>query len=194
MTSTSDGRPLPTPVLALAATHLDSRAGAQRAAAAVHLDGHSGNPGALLWARAHPQEQGTGCCYGDAFGGPEGCTCWTPEYDAEQHEPRPPTTAADLRAAAQPCGDCAYRRDSPERAHDPDWLLDLPGQGALFWCHEGMRRPARWRHPDGRTVDGDPDDWRPPLAGGIPYRLDGRPGLLCAGWTARAAVREGRRR
>lgn len=50
-----------------------------------------------------------------------------------------------------------------------------------------MRRPVRWEHPDGRTIDGSPDDWQPAIINGLPYRADGRPGLLCAGWAARAA-------
>lgn len=86
------------------------------------------------------------------------------------------------------CGDCAFRKDSPERreAFLEEALMELPTTGQPFYCHEDMRRPVRWEHPDGRTVEGSTADWQPPIIGGLPYRLDGRPGLLCAGWAARA--------
>lgn len=54
---------------------------------------------------------------------------------------------------------------------------------ALF---ERMRRPTSWRHPSGATIPGDHADYQPPIIDGVPYRADGRPGDLCAGWTARA--------
>jgi len=148
----------------------------------------TGNHGALLWANAHPGEQPPTCCYGSMYDA-EGCTCWRPVYDVEQAAPRPLNGPQDLAVRAAPCGDCAYRKGSPERTDEwrEDLLLALPGKGEPFFCHDGMRRPVRWEHPDGRTVPGDPDDWHPAMAGRIPYRADGSPGLLCAGWAARAA-------
>jgi len=82
----------------------------------------------------------------------------------------------------------AFRKDSPERsvAWEEEALLALPASGDPFWCHDGMRRPSTWRHPAGVLIDGDPADYRPPQRSGIPYRADGSPGLLCAGWMARA--------
>jgi hypothetical protein len=149
------------------------------------LDHGSSYP-ARAWAEAHPDEDQVPCCMGSIHD-PEGCTCWTPVYDTDQATPRPPTSAGDLQVQAAMCGDCAYRPGSPERADQ--WLADelyaLPAQGKAFYCHDGMRRPAYWQHPDGRRVDGAPDDWQPPMRGGIPYRADGSPGLLCAGWMAR---------
>lgn len=146
------------------------------------------NGGAVLWLRAHPDYEGTaGCCWGDALD-PDGCTCWVPVFDVDQHVPVPPGDPGDMAAQRRMCGDCAYRKGSPERAtpYAEETLFDLAISGQVFYCHDGMRRPARWDHPDGRTIDGSPDDWQPPIIAGIPYRADGRPGLLCAGWAARA--------
>lgn len=160
------------------------------------LDGHCrGNNGARLWARAHPDDEGgTGCCWGESLDGPEGCNCWVPIYNAEQAAPVPPASPDDIQVQKRMCGDCAFRKGSPER--DSAWkeeaLLSLAEEGTPFYCHEDMRRPIRWEHPDGRVVEGSTDDWQPPIVRGLPYRLDGRPGLLCAGWAARASRAEAR--
>lgn len=147
------------------------------------------------WARLHPDDS-TGCCWGEVLGGQERCSCWTPVYAAEQAAPRPPADPADIGVMDAQCGDCAFRRDSPERSgpvgviSEPA-LLELPVTGAPFWCHHGMRRPAYWIHPDGRRVDGSPHDWHPPAVNGIPYQTDGAPGLLCHGWVTRAVRHHG---
>lgn len=150
-----------------------------------------GNIGGMLWAKANPDADGAGCCWGDVQNGPDGCNCWTPVFDVDQADPVIPTSPADIEVQARVCGDCAYRSDSPERAdaYTEETLLALPVEGQAFYCHEGMRRPVRWEHPDGRTVAGSPDDWQPPMVRGVPFRIDGRPGLLCAGWAARAGGR-----
>jgi hypothetical protein len=148
-----------------------------------------GSGGAMLWAAAHPDYEDDGCCWGTVLNGPEGCLCWVPVFEAEQRPPRPPQCAEDLSVQRRMCGDCAFRRDSPERADE--WseqaLFDLAASSVPFWCHQGMRRPVRWEHPDGRTIGGSMADWQPPMVSGIPYQADGTPGLLCAGWAARAA-------
>lgn len=152
---------------------------------------HSGgNNGALQWTRLHPDDDtARGCCWGDIQNGPGGCTCWVPIWNAEQADPIPPTKPGDIHVQKRMCGDCAFRKDSPERREEflEEALMELPATGQAFYCHEDMRRPVRWEHPDGRTVEGGTDDWQPPIVKGLPYRLDGRPGLLCAGWAARAA-------
>lgn len=159
--------------------------------------GGGGSAGARAYAAAHPElidEDGFAvpdaiCCSGVGFSGRlEDCGCWQPVYEpAEQATPRPPASAADLRAQSEMCSDCAFRKDSPERSteFEEEALLSLPEEGQAFWCHDGMRRPVRWVHPTRGEIDGDPADWRPPQVGGIPYRADGAPGLLCAGWLAR---------
>lgn len=125
------------------------------------------------------------CCLGAAENGPGSCSCWEPEYDLEQ--------SAELRTDLEPvnatvmCGDCAYRPDSPERTGDPRYSQP-PGTAHPFWCHAGMRKPLRWRHPAGITVEATTDGYEPPIRDGIPYRADGTPGARCAGWTARAEV------
>jgi hypothetical protein len=151
----------------------------------------TGVTGGHLWVAAHPGcEDGTACCcWGAVLNDEWGCTCWVAEYDIEQAPPRPPTGPGWAGAAEAMCDDCAFRKGSPERAeaYTEETLLGLAEAGKPFWCHTGMRRPARWRHPDGRVIDGSTDDWQPPIDGaGIPYRADGSPGLLCAGWAARA--------
>lgn len=153
------------------------------------------NGGAHLYAAEHPDDTGVlpamlGCCEGAALGGLADCTCWIPVYAEEQAEPRPPQSPSDLRARSRPCSDCAFRRNSPERSSEweEEALLSLPESGDPFWCHDGMRKPWAWRHPStGLLIDADPADYQPPQRAGIPYRADGSPGLLCAGWMARAA-------
>jgi hypothetical protein len=135
---------------------------------------------------------------GAAALGPSRCTCWEPLFDLEQQEPDP--TAVKLLAAGvqpvtrtRPCGDCAYRPGSPERRGDPGYagnqeLLDrIVETGERFWCHQGMRKPVAWRHPSGVTVPVPVDAYDPPRIEGIPYRADGSPGEVCAGWAARRA-------
>lgn len=143
--------------------------------------------GAVLWMKAHPDFEGAGCCYGDAIYGPERCTCWKPVFDVDQADPVPPGGPEDICIRSRMCGDCAYRPGSPERSEEflAERLLSMPEEGKAFYCHDGMRRPVRWEHPDGRAIDGSPDDWQPAIVNGIPYRANGKPGLLCAGWAAR---------
>ena len=144
------------------------------------------------------------CCVGSAVYGPERCTCWEPVYDLEQAEPDPQVVRW-LAAGGQPvtrrrmCGDCAYRPGSPERSGDPkhagdsEYLEELAGTGDRFWCHQGIRRPVEWRHPSGATIPGHPAAYRPPVVGGVPYRADGQPAELCAGWAARRRALTGQR-
>lgn len=130
-----------------------------------------------------------GCCMGSAMDGPRGCSCWTPVYDADQVEP-----LVGLPRPTRPrmCGDCAYRPGSPERSGDESYTADaeqlehLAATGTPFGCHDGMRRVIGWRHPSGAYVAATSTDYyQPPIRGGVPYRADGTPGELCAGWDAR---------
>jgi hypothetical protein len=150
--------------------------------------GHGASGGGLLWVRAHPDDdEQRGCCWGEVISGPAYCTCWRAVFTDRQADPQPVTAATGIQVRpGGMCDDCAYRPRSPERAepYSEEALLGLPAQGDVFWCHEGMRRPDCWVHPDGRTVAGSPDDYRPPIAQGVPFRMDGRPGLFCAGWAA----------
>ena len=90
------------------------------------------------------------------------------------------------------CHDCAYRPNSPEKtgdeayAGDPQELERLAREDR-FWCHDGMRQPRSWLHPpSGVTIAAVlAGDYQPPIIEGIPWRADGQPGLLCAGWAAR---------
>lgn len=147
-----------------------------------------GNGGAVAWMRANPDyDEITGCCWGEAVKGPEHCLCWVPVYDLDQADPVPPASPDDITVRPRMCGDCAYRPDSPEQADDylREALMSLPEDGQTFWCHDGIRRPIRWEHPDGRTVAGNSADYQPPMKCGVPFRADGRPAALCAGWAAR---------
>lgn len=119
------------------------------------------------------------CCAGAAMRGPDSCYCWIPVYDLRQ---RKPDTSIEPVTNAKACADCAYRVGSPERQRGDD--LDALSS---FWCHQGMRRPKAWRHPDGRvrSVDlAESPDYQPPIIAGVPYRADGHPAALCAGWAA----------
>jgi hypothetical protein len=128
------------------------------------------------------------CCYGAAFRGPQGCTCWEEAHDLSQAEPVPAQPAT--RSVA--CGDCAYRPDSPERrgeegyAGDADTLDMLTYGDQPFWCHQGMRRVLALRHPSGVSLPGHPGHYDPPVRDRVPYKADGTPGDICAGWAARA--------
>lgn len=122
------------------------------------------------------------CCIGSAMGGPADCTCWEVVYDLQQADrlvPGPRVTRDEM------CADCAFRPGSPELSDDRrDGLLELAYGDNPFWCHHGIRRVIEWRHPDGRVVAADPGDYRPPVPNGRPYRADGTPAEICAGWDA----------
>lgn len=154
------------------------------------LDGHGAtNAGWRIWLSLHPDadpddpEPLGWCCYGVAVYGPGRCTCWEDVYDTVQLPEVVPFPETETRSTR--CSDCAFRKDSPERAEElvEEELLGLAVSGTPFWCHDGMRRPVAYRHPVLGEVPADPADWRPPIRpDGIPLRRDGRPGLLCAGW------------
>lgn len=169
------GVPIPTEILSLQA----------------RLEHGTGEPW-RRWLELHPgadpdHPSVIGCCMGAAVYGPSRCTCWEPVYDVDQADPRPPTCDDELQTRTTRCSDCAYLRSSKERA-DPltaEELLELPLRGERFWCHDGMRRPVAYRHPALGDVPASGDDWQPPTVAGVPFRTDGSPGLLCAGWAAR---------
>lgn len=128
------------------------------------------------------------CCWGAAEYGPHRCTCWLPVYDREQ---TPPVPADPVVRPDGMCGDCAYRPGSPEKRGDPDHagdadqLEDLAAGAGRFFCHDGIRRPTKLVHPSGVEIPGHAADYDPPIRDGVPYRADGTPGFLCAGWDAR---------
>lgn len=151
--------------------------------------------GALGWVRLHPADQEVrGCCWGEVVKGPEHCICWVPEYDVEQAAPVLPAEPGEIQVRpGGMCtpdeggrdGGCAYRPGSPEmQGVEAELLRELPLDGDVFFCHEGMRRPARWRHPDGRVIDGSPSDYHALFVRGLPFRANGRVGYICAGWAA----------
>lgn len=133
----------------------------------------------------------TECCQGCIDNGPTACTCWVPVFDVEQT-----TMSLPVDGPAEPvvrdglCPDCAYRPGSPEKTGHPDYKgdpaeLDRLARKDRFWCHQGMRRPLYWEHPAGVRVEGSPADYDPPIADLMPYKADGTPADLCAGWDAR---------
>lgn len=129
----------------------------------------------------------TECCDGAASKGPAWCTCWMPVYDLEQQQPDT-STAHAVRTGM--CGDCAYRPGSPEKSGDDSYRGDANELERLaaqdrFWCHQGFRKPLRWRHPAGIEIDGHPGNYDPPSVDFVPYKANGTPGELCAGWDAR---------
>jgi hypothetical protein len=153
---------------------------------AAELAGHL--PAGGIWGPAEMPDAGEGmCCDGSAVMGPQYCTCWEPAFDLGQEEIRP--GEAGCRDAM--CGDCAYRPGSPERCDDPDYRGDqefldrIVVTGERFFCHQGMRRALRLVHPSGAVMELPPGAYDPPVTGGVPYKADGSPGDLCAGWAAR---------
>lgn len=139
-----------------------------------------------------PSPDGVPCCDGYAYLGYEHCMCWEPVYDDGQADPHigvEPTTRRRM------CSDCAFRPDSPElRDSDRavcgyyDLLRIALNEDESFWCHDGLRKVVAMRHPNGLTVPVDQTDgvvaYEPPIIDGIPYQLDGQPGLRCAGLAA----------
>lgn len=148
----------------------------------IHINGP-------LHAVELPEVEGGCCCYGAAVYGAQRCTCWEPIYDRVQQ----PLAPAEPRVRATACADCAYRPDSPERAGakgyagDAETLDELVDAGQPFYCHQGIRRPVRLRHPAGLEIDGHPAAYDAPMRDRVPYRADGTPADVCAGWAARAA-------
>lgn len=133
-------------------------------------------------------DTGGGCCWAADVFGPGYCTCWRTQYDAEQAELQPGVRF--VRPGGM-CGDCAYRPGSPEKEGDPGYRGDAghleqwAADATPFHCHDGLRRVVEHRHPSGATVPGAPGDYDPPIVDGVPYRANGEPGYLCAGWDAR---------
>lgn len=159
---------------------------------------HDTSAGARAWIERHPDEdawpwQAYACCSSAAIYGPRRCECWEPVYDVDQANPQLPKSPEDLGVQPRMCGDCAYRKGSPERDDDylAGTLLELAVSQTPFWCHTGMRRPVVYRHRDLGDVPADPADYTPPMVAGVPFQADGTPGLLCAGWSVRAAREAG---
>ncbi len=124
------------------------------------------------------------CCYGAAVYDGERCTCW--EHIVEP-EPTRDVQEGPMPVNPQRCGDCAYRRDSPERQmRDGDTMPYIPGH--IFMCHVGMPKVVRIVHPCGETREVpagvEYDDYRPVERGDRAWQADGRPAVVCAGWAA----------
>jgi hypothetical protein len=163
-----------------------------------YLCGGKTTAGGLLFARLHPELDEFDPDYVDCSGsgqyGITGCECWEPVYDVDQADPCDirgnNIPAADLPARDAMCDDCAFRPGSPERetTYHREELFALADRGEPFFCHDGMRRPIAWRHPRLGEISGDTDDWTPPIIAGVPYRANGEPALMCAGWAARRGV------
>lgn len=137
---------------------------------------------------------GIPCCMGYAVSGPAACTCWEPIYAPDAQAL--PDRAAPTETMPARCSDCAYRRDSPERRSDPTAMADaddldrLPAAGIPFWCHDGLPRILAYAHPSGAVIALGAtwvSHYAPPVVDGRPYRADGRPAALCAGWAAARA-------
>lgn len=134
------------------------------------------------------------CCMEAAQTGGERCTCWEPvlayrDLDGELTlvEEQAPLQAGPACARRLACGDCAYRAGSPEREADGGTLPDYTSREPFF-CHDGMPFVVAWRHPSGQLrtdpIDARKADYHPRISAAAAYRVDGRPGVLCAGWAA----------
>lgn len=129
-----------------------------------------------------PEGTYNGCCYGAAFTDGDKCTCWEPVVEPQSNA----LQEGPMRVQSARCGDCAYRRDSPERqAIGGDTMPYIPE--GRFLCHEGMARVTSYRHDAGYETDaltGEHADYRPPTNGWASWQRDGRPAIVCAGWAA----------
>lgn len=146
--------------------------------------------GGVYGAIELPDPVNGACCTGSAVMGPQYCTCWEQVYDLEQQDIIPGGPAPARKTL---CGDCAYRPGSPERAGDQryngdgEFLARIAQTGETFWCHQGLRRAVKLRHPSGAEMVIETDHYDPPKAGGVPFKADGTPGDICAGWSAHRA-------
>ena len=129
---------------------------------------------------------------GYAHGGPGYCTCWEPIYDMEQERYLGDGTIA-MRTV--PCSECAFRKWSPERNGEAgysgteDELEHIVYKGEPFWCHVGMRRVVKWRHPTGMEIDAHPAAYQPSIVEScdqrFPLKADGSAADICAGWSGK---------
>ena len=148
---------------------------------AASLCGNFGQPPDL------PDAGEGACCWGAIIHGKDRCTCWVAVYDLEQQPLKPGPMGLRVRM----CDSCAYRANSPEKRGedgyqgDAEFLDGLILTGEFFACHQGIRLPVKWVHPSGAEVPGHPAGYNPPLRDGVPYKADGTPADLCAGWAAR---------
>lgn len=130
-----------------------------------------------------PPDPDVPCCM-TSMNNPDDCSCWRPVLVPH---PSLAVQAGPSPERKERCEDCAYRRDSPERAaREGDPLPYSPGH--TFYCHDEMPRIWAWVHPSGvvaLTPTGHGEgDYRPTLRDGRAWRADGRPALVCAGWAA----------
>lgn len=144
-----------------------------------------------------PPDEIDPCCWGFMEDSWVGCTCWVPVFNHDGQVPPDEHQQQLLAAGVEPntragmCQDCAYRPGSPEKTGDqtytgdPEFLETIAASGERFWCHQGMLLVTAWRHPSGVVIPGHPGAYCPPIVGGVPYKADGTPGDLCAGWAAR---------
>jgi hypothetical protein len=154
----------------------------------VHVS-RSGYAGGVLEDRYHGREDEIPealitCCMGSAARGLGGCTCWQPEHEVGPEDPH--------RNEATPCADCAFRAGSPESSTEDgrEYLAGLVRDRLRFWCHQGMRRVRRWRHPSGVVVEVEGDAaYAPEVRDGVPHRADGRPASECTGWRLRCLAK-----
>jgi hypothetical protein len=135
------------------------------------------------------------CCAGRALDGPRGCECWVEVFSGPQAPIRPglPPVPDPLR----PCqpgphdGGCAYLPHSPEKQGTPGYGADagdldrLAAEGQPFYCHTGMVYLIGLAHPSGASYSPKLGDFRPVIKDGVPYRANGQPGFVCAGWLLR---------
>jgi hypothetical protein len=117
------------------------------------------------------------CCWASAHDLGQ-CTCWLTVV-----APHPTQRVQEGPNAIRSgrCGDCAYRRDSPERRElDGDELPYVDTQ--RFYCHDGTPKTIAYVHPSGAVQVPGRDSYEPILRDGRAWMADGRPALICAGW------------
>lgn len=129
------------------------------------------------------------CCYGSASNGPTHCECWVAEYSDDRQKPK----GGDMQLRVTQCQDCAYRHDSAEW-NDPveraKLIAHALGDG-VFSCHQGTPYVVRWRHPEGMVIEAERDaagninTYEPLIIGSTPFKANGEPADLCAGYATR---------
>lgn len=121
-----------------------------------------------------PDDQIVPCCDASAYSDGARCECWTVELAT----PQEPICEGPVNVRRKACFDCAYRKDSVERARGEEPNPD----GGLIFCHWDAPPVARATHPpSGHTIEYVPGEVYDPIQHGDRYwKSNGLPQDYCA--------------
>jgi len=123
---------------------------------------------------AMPEDQIVPCCASAAYTGGDRCDCWVVELADTQM----PLQEGPVAVRRKACADCAYRRDSVERARGEEPNPD----GGLIFCHWDAPAVLRAVHPpSGHVIEYAPGEIYDPVQhGDRAWKVTGQPQDYCA--------------